>query len=48
MFPSQIDLNRPKDGYGVAMEILEMQMNVPLTDDKFDLPQPDGTQLRHR
>jgi outer membrane lipoprotein-sorting protein len=47
MFPSHIDINRPKDGYGVAMEVLDMQMNVPLTDDKFDLPQPEGTQLRH-
>jgi outer membrane lipoprotein-sorting protein len=46
MFPAQIDINRPRDGYGVSMSILDMQMNAPLTEDKFDLPQPDGTQLR--
>ena len=46
MFPSHIDINRPKDGYGVGVQILEMQMNLPLTDDKFVLTQPEGTKLR--
>ena len=46
MFPSRIDINRPKDGYGVGVQILEMQMNLPLTDDKFVLTQPEGTKLR--
>lgn len=46
MFPANIKINRPRDGYGVGVQILEMQMNVPLTDDKFVLTQPEGTQLR--
>jgi hypothetical protein len=46
MFPAHIDINRPKDGYGVVMDVIDMQMNVPLTNDKFDLTQPEGTQLQ--
>jgi len=46
MFPAHIDINRPKDEYGVALEIIDMQMNVALTDDKFILNQPDGSQLQ--
>jgi len=46
MFPGHIDINRPKDGYGVVLDVLEMQMNVPLTDDKFVLNQPEGAQLQ--
>jgi outer membrane lipoprotein-sorting protein len=46
MFPSRIDINRDKDGYGVVLDVLENQMNVTLTDDKFVLNQPEGSQLR--
>jgi hypothetical protein len=46
MFPSHIDLNRPKDGYGVVMDVIDMKMNKPLTDDQFALTQPEGTQLQ--
>ena len=47
-FPSHIDINRPLDGYGVTMDILEMQMNKTLTDPlTFVLAQPEGSTLRH-
>jgi outer membrane lipoprotein-sorting protein len=46
MFPAHIDINRPKDGYGVVMDVVEMQMNPNLTNDKFELSQPEGTQLQ--
>jgi hypothetical protein len=46
MFPAKIDINRPRDGYGMAMNVVDMQMNLNLTDDKFLLPQPDGTTLQ--
>jgi outer membrane lipoprotein-sorting protein len=46
MFPARIDINRPKDGYGVILDMTEMQMNVNLTDDKFILNQPEGSQLQ--
>ncbi|MDP9170970.1 MAG: hypothetical protein M3N54_10165 [Acidobacteriota bacterium] len=45
-FPTHIDINRPKDGYGVAMDMVEMQMNKELTDDKFVLTQPEGSKLQ--
>jgi outer membrane lipoprotein-sorting protein len=44
MFPGHIDINRPKDEYGVALDIIDMQMNIALTDDKFTLNQPEGSQ----
>jgi outer membrane lipoprotein-sorting protein len=45
-FPAHIDINRPKDGYGVVMDITQMQMNTPLTPDKFVLNKPEGAQLQ--
>jgi len=45
-FPSHIDINRPQDGYGLVMDILDMKMNVNLTDDKFLLTRPEGSQLQ--
>lgn len=44
-FPAHIDINRPKDGYGVALQVQAMKMNPDL-DDKFVLTQPEGSQLR--
>jgi len=44
LFPAHIDINRPKDQYGVALEVIDMQMNLSLTDDKFILNQPEGSQ----
>jgi outer membrane lipoprotein-sorting protein len=46
LFPAHIDINRPKDGYGVALDVMDMQMNINLSDDKFVLNQPEGSQLR--
>jgi len=46
IFPAHIDINRPKDGYGVVMDITQMQMNTPLPDDKFVLNKPEGAQLQ--
>ncbi len=39
MFPAQIDINRPKDGYGVVIAIVDMQMNKELTNAQFELAQ---------
>jgi hypothetical protein len=46
MFPAHIDINRPQDGYGLVMDVTDMKMNINLTDDKFLLNQPEGSQLR--
>jgi hypothetical protein len=46
MFPAHIDINLSKDRYGVVLDVTDMQMNLNLTDDKFILNQPDGSQLQ--
>jgi outer membrane lipoprotein-sorting protein len=45
-FPSSIDINRPEDGYGVVMQLVNMKMNNEVTDDKFVLAKPEGAQLK--
>jgi outer membrane lipoprotein-sorting protein len=45
-FPGHIDINRRMDGYGVAIEIIKMEMNKEITDAQFDLEQPEGTTLK--
>jgi len=46
VFPSHIDINRPEDGYGVAMDVMQMQMNKSIGDDQFVLARPEGSQLQ--
>ena len=48
MFPAQIDINRPKDGYGVIIAIIDMQMNQAETDDKFELRAAGRQHAQHR
>jgi outer membrane lipoprotein-sorting protein len=45
-FPSKIDINRPKDGYGVVLDLVDMKMNTSLSDDQFVLARPEGSQLQ--
>ena len=45
-FPAHIDINRPQDGYGVAMDVMQMQMNKAITDEQFVLARPEGSQLQ--
>jgi outer membrane lipoprotein-sorting protein len=45
-FPAHIDINRAKDGYGVVLDITDMQMNANLSDDRFILNQPPDSQLK--
>lgn len=45
-FPKVIDINRPKDDYGVVLTLLKVEINKPLNDDKFALEQPEGTVLQ--
>lgn len=49
MFPSHIDINRPRDEYGLVLDVKDakdLKMNVPLADDRFVLNQPEGSQRR--
>ncbi len=45
-FPAHMDITRPLDGYGVVIDIDQMQMNKPLTDEQFSLARPEGSQLQ--
>lgn len=45
-FPKQIDINRPQDEYGVVITVDKIEMNKSITDDKFVLEQPEGTQVQ--
>jgi len=36
----------PKDGYGVVLTLLKVEINKPISDDKFALEQPEGTTLQ--
>jgi len=44
-FPRIIDINRPKDEYGVVITVVKMDINKPVGQDKFVLEQPEGTVL---
>jgi outer membrane lipoprotein-sorting protein len=45
-FPKHIDFNRPEDGIGVVLDIVKMDINKGVPDDKFVLTQPEGTKLQ--
>jgi outer membrane lipoprotein-sorting protein len=45
-FPSNVVINRPRDEYGVVLTVVKMDINQGVSDDKFVLQQPEGTQLQ--
>jgi hypothetical protein len=45
-FPKHIEINRPQDEYGVVLDVVKMEINKGVTDDKFMLNQPPGSTLR--
>ena len=45
-FPKHIEINRPRDEYGVVIDIVKMDINKGVSDDKFVLEQPPGTTLQ--
>jgi hypothetical protein len=45
-FPKHIEINRPKDEYAVVIDIVKMDINKGVSDDKFALEQPEGTVLQ--
>ncbi|MGP8243354.1 MAG: DUF4292 domain-containing protein [Bryobacteraceae bacterium] len=46
LFPKHIEINRPQDEYGVVLDVVKMDINKGIADDKFVLKQPEGTTLR--
>ncbi len=45
-FPTFIDITRPKDGYGVTMNLVKLDMNTGISDEKFVLAKPEGVQMQ--
>jgi outer membrane lipoprotein-sorting protein len=45
-FPKHIEINRPQDEYGVVLDVVKMEINKGVSDDKFVLNQPSGSTLR--
>jgi outer membrane lipoprotein-sorting protein len=45
-FPKHVEINRPHDEYAVVMNVVKMDINKGLSDDKFALEQPEGSTLQ--
>jgi len=46
-FPNVIDINRPQDEYGVVLTVEKIEINKPITEDKFVMqPPPEGTVIQ--
>jgi outer membrane lipoprotein-sorting protein len=45
-FPKHIEINRPQDEYAVVLDIVKIDINKGVSDDKFVLNQPPGSTLR--
>jgi hypothetical protein len=46
MFPSIIEIKRPKEEYTIQLGVVKVTFNQPLRDDQFELQQPPGSQLQ--
>ena len=44
-FPSRLEIYRPEEEYDITLNILKLDINVPLRDDQFVLEQPAGAQV---
>ncbi len=45
-FPKHVEINRPRDEYGVVIDVVKMDINKGVSDDKFVLKQPPGSTLQ--
>jgi len=46
-FPSRIEIKRPEEEYDIAISMVKLELNQPLTNDKFVLEEPPGAQVIH-
>jgi outer membrane lipoprotein-sorting protein len=46
-FPWQIEIARPQEEYDITLNIVKLDLNQPLPDDKFILEQPAGAEFIH-
>jgi outer membrane lipoprotein-sorting protein len=47
LFPSRIEIIRPEEEYDITLGIVKLDINEPLSNDKFVLEQPAGAQVIH-
>jgi outer membrane lipoprotein-sorting protein len=45
-FPKHVEINRPRDEYAVVMNVVKMDINKGMADDKFALEQPEGSTVQ--
>jgi len=45
-FPKHVEINRPRDEYAVVLDVVKMDINKGVSDDKFVLNQPEGAKLQ--
>lgn len=45
-FPKHIEINRPRDEYGVVIDVVKMDINKGVANDRFVLNQPPGSTLQ--
>ncbi len=46
-FPSTIQIERPREDYDIALNMVKLEINRTLTDDQFALEQPPGAEVVH-
>ena len=46
-FPWQIEIFRPEEEYDITLNVVKLELNQTLTDDRFVLEQPPGVQVMH-
>ena len=46
-FPWQIEISRPQEEYDITLNIVKLDLNLPLPNDKFVLEQPPGVEVVH-
>ena len=46
VFPHLISIDRPQEQYTMQLGVVKLELNVPLPDDTFQLPRPEGSELQ--
>jgi hypothetical protein len=44
-FPSQIEIKRPQEEYDITLSMVKLDLNTPLSNDKFILEKPPGAEV---
>jgi outer membrane lipoprotein-sorting protein len=46
-FPWKIEINRPQEEWDITLSVIKLELNQPLSNDKFVLEQPAGVEVVH-